>query len=389
MIIKVNINDLKKGHFVVDIVEQHGSYNLNRSGHIKSDKVINSLKAKGVASVLIDTTKTIDEALKFALPEQFETSAPLILEVSKAKKLFNQSKQIQQQIFHDVQQGRAINIAPITDATNQAITAVFKNPDALICVINIRNKNDYLLEHSVSVAMLMTVFARFLSIERAIIQQLAIGAFLHDVGKIKVPEQILNKVGKLTKNEYRIMQGHVNHSIDIIQAIPDMSAISLEVAALNHERLDGSGYPLKLKQDNISNYGAMIAICDVFDALTADRCYKLSYSHSKAFSILRNLASAGKLMPRLVDLFIKCLGVYPVGTLVELNSHHLAIVERRNQDDPINPKVRRFYNLEKQCYIMAKDIDLTKEADFIIRAVKAKDFDLDMNRIIEFLLMEG
>ena len=94
-------------------------------------------------------------------------------------------------------------------------------------------------------------------------------------------------------------------------------------------------------------------------------------------------------MPRLVDLFIKCLGVYPVGTLVELNSHRLAIVESRNQDDPINPKVRCFYSIEKQRYIMAKDINLAKEADFIIRGVKAKEFNLDMNRIIEFLLLEG
>jgi len=389
MIIKISIHDLKKGHFVVDIVEQQGSYNLARAGHIKSDLVISTLNAKGVISVLVDTTKTIDDALNAKLPEQHEKSGPVILEVAKAKKLFNQSKQIQQQIFLDVQQESPIEIAPIITAIDQTITAIFKNPDALICVINIRNKNEYLLEHSVSVSVLMIVFARFLKMDKAIIQQLAIGAFLHDVGKIKVPDQILNKVGKLTKNEYRIIQGHVNHSIDIIKAIPNISAISLEVAALNHERLDGSGYPLKLKQDNISNYGAMIAICDVFDALTADRCYKESYSHIKAFSILRDLAFEGKLMPRLVDLFIKCLGVYPVGTLVELNSHHLAIVESRNQDDPINPKVRCFYNIEKHRYTMAKDIDLAKKADFIIRGVKAKDYNLDMNRIIEFLLLEG
>jgi len=389
MIIKISIHDLKKGHFVVDIVEQHGSYNLSRAGHIKSHVVINSLKAKGVKSVLVDTTKTIDDALNVPLPEQHERTGPVILEVGKAKKLFNQSKQIQQQVFLDIQHGRPIKVAPIVAVINQTITAIFKNPDALICVINIRNKNEYLLEHSVSVSVLMIVFAHFLKMDRAIIQQLAIGAFLHDVGKIKVPEQILNKAGKLTENEYRIIQRHVNHSIDIIKATPNISAISLEVAALNHERLDGSGYPLQLKQDNISNYGAMIAICDVFDALTADRCYKESYSHIKALSILRNLAFEGKLMPRLVDLFIKCLGVYPVGTLVELNSHNLAIVESHNQDDPINPKVRCFYNIEKHRYTMAKDLDLTKKADFIIRGVKAKDFDLDMNRIIEFLLLEG
>ncbi len=389
MIIKVSINDLKKGHFVVDIVEQHGTYNLTRAGHIKNSIVVDNLKAKGVESVLIDTTKTIDEALSVNLPEQHENSGPVILEVTKAKKLFNESKKLQQQMFLDIQQGRSINLGPIIDATQQTITAIFKNPDALICVINIRNKNEYLLEHSISVSVLMTVFARFLKIDRKIIQQLAIGAFLHDVGKIKVPNQILNKRGKLTETEYRMIQKHVNYSIDIIKATPGISPLSLEVAALHHERLDGSGYPLKLKQADISNYGAMIAICDVFDALTADRCYKESYSHIKAFSILRKLASDGKLMPRLVDLFIKCLGVYPVGTIVELNANRLAIVESRNQDDPINPKVRCFYNIESHRYIMTKDIDLATEADFIIKGVKAKDFNLDMNKIIEFLLLEG
>jgi len=389
MIIKVSIKDLKKGHFVVDILKQQGTYTLTRAGHIKSHDIINSLKAKGVESVLIDTSKSIDEALSVNLTTQQESSGPVILEVNKAKKLFNESKRLQQQIFHDIQQSRTINIEPIVDVTKQTIAAIFKNPDALICVLNIRNKNEYLLEHSVAVSVLMTIFTRFLNIDRDIIQQLAIGAFLHDIGKIKIPDEILNKTGKLTEHEYRIIQQHVNYSIEIIKATPSISPLSLELAALHHERLDGSGYPLKLKQPEISNYGAMIAICDVFDALTADRCYKASYSHIKAFSILRSLAHEGKLMPRLVDLFIKCLGVYPVGTLVELNSNRLAIVESRNQDDPINPKVRCFYNLKIHSFIMAKDINLAKEADFIIRGVKANDYNLDMNRIIEFLLLEG
>lgn len=389
MIIEVSISELKIGHFVVDIVKQQGSYNLTRAGHIKNQNAIKHLKAKGVVSVLVDTTKSIAQALSEASAISQVSTGPVILEVTKAKNLFTASKKIQQQVFRSIQQGHPVNIAPIIDVTNQTIDAIFKNPDALACVINIRDKNEYLLEHSVSVSILMTIFSRFLKIERDIIQQLAIGAFLHDVGKIQIPDQILNKPGKLSSDEYKIIQKHVNHSVNIIQTIPGISALSVEVAAQHHERADGSGYPLHLQQDNISNYGAMIAICDVFDALTADRCYRDSYSQIKAFSVLRNLAMQGKLMPRLVDLFIKCLGVYPVGTLVELNSHQLAIVESRNQDDPINPKVRSFYSLDKHRYTLAKDIDLAKEPDFIIRGVKASDFDLDMNRIIEFLLMEG
>ena len=157
MIIKVSINDLKKGHFVVDIVEQQGTYNLARAGHIKSNDIILGLQAKGVNSVLIDTTKTIDEALKTNLPEQLEKSGPLILEVAKAKNIFKQSKQIQQQILLDAQQNRPIDLAPIIEVTNHIITAIFKNPDALVCVINIRDKSQYLLEHSVSVLSLIHI----------------------------------------------------------------------------------------------------------------------------------------------------------------------------------------------------------------------------------------
>lgn len=133
----------------------------------------------------------------------------------------------------------------------------------------------------------------------------------------------------------------------------------------------------------------MIAICDVFDALTAHRCYKDGYSHTKAFSILRGLAKKEHLDSRLVDLFIRCMGVYPVGSLVELNSNKLAIVEARNQEDPTNPKVRSFYSAKNHRYEMTQDIDLSADEDFIVKGVRADDFDLDMNKIIEFLLMEG
>ena len=396
MIKKVDIKDLKKGHFVVDIADQRGAFNLTRAGHIKSTKVIIGLIAKGVSSVLIDTSKTLVEPTKVSAKKtppprtkKLKSASPRLLEVTQAKDLFNHSKKIQQQVFNDVQQGQTIDMAPIIDATNQTISAIFKNPDALICVINIRNKNEYLLEHSVAVSVLMTVFARYLELDADVTQQLAIGALLHDVGKIKLPSEILNKTDKLTAEEFRIMQEHVNHSIDIIKSTPGISSLSLSVAAQHHERADGSGYPLQLKQDEISTYGSMIAICDIFDALTAERIYKEYYNPIKAFNILRSLASDGKLNARLVDMFIKCLGVYPVGTLVELNSQRLAIVESRNQDSPITPKVRCFYDIEKEQSTMAKDIDLAENSDYIVRSVRAQDYDFDINKIIEFLLTEG
>ena len=394
MIIEININELIVGHFVVDIVKQQGNFNLTNASHIKNEKIIKNLLNKGVETLLIDTSKTltnnadiIEEPPKKVLSD--DTNRPVILSVTKAKKLFNEAKNIQRKIFEDALLGKELNLTPVIDVTNKTIETIFKNPDALACVINIRKKNEYLLEHSVSVSVLMTIFARFLKIDKQIIQLLSVGAFLHDVGKIMVPDKILNKPGKLTKSEFEVMKSHAAHSIDIIKRTPDVAELSLEVAALHHEKLDGTGYPLKIKGENITQYGRMIAICDIFDALTANRCYKDGYSHVKPFSILRRLAQQNHLDISLVDQFIKCMGVYPVGSLVELSSNKLAIVERKNQGNPTKPRVRTFYDAEKNHYEMAKDIDLSDDDDFIVKGVRADDFDLDMNKIIEFLLMEG
>jgi HD-GYP domain-containing protein (c-di-GMP phosphodiesterase class II) len=382
MIVEVEISELKIGHFVVDIAKQQKKYSLTNSGHIKNEQVIQNLIEKGVQSILIDKSKTKP------LPEKNKRSL-IQTNIHKAKDIFNHSKDIQKRIFADALHGKELDLAPVIDITNQTIDEIFKNSDALACVINIRNKDEYLLEHSVSVSILITIFARFLEIERPIVEQLSIGAFLHDVGKIMIPEEILNKPGKLTDDEFSVMKTHVNHSIDIIKNTPNISALCLEVAALHHEKLDGNGYPFNLKANEISMYGRMISICDIFDALTATRCYKEGYSHIKAFTILRNLAENQHLDTQLVDQFIRCMGVYPVGSLVELNSNKVAIVEQRNKNDPTNPKVRSFYNAQQKNYVMTEDVDLAKTDDFIVKGVRADDFDLDMNKIIEFLLMEG
>ena len=402
MIIEKKITELLVGHYLVDIVKQQGTFTLNSSGHIKSQEVIEHFKTKGVLSVSIDTNKTLipkkapfsskinnkKPSREVVISEPISAS-PSIAEVTQAKKIFDQAKNIQQQVFHDAFNGKALDIESVREITDKTIDAIFNNPDALACVINIRIKNEYLLEHSVSVSILMTIFARYLKIERNIVQQLSIGAFLHDVGKIMVPDEILNKPGKLTTNEFTIMKTHVNHSIDIISKTPSLSEITLEVAALHHEKLNGQGYPYSFKANEISKYGRMITICDIFDALTADRVYKDGYSHIKAFNILLKLAQENQLDLELVNQFIKCIGVYPVGSLVELNSNKLAIVEGRNQDNPVNPKVRSFYSVDHHHYVMTENVDLSQDKDFIIKGVRANDFNLDMNKIIEFLLMQG
>jgi HD-GYP domain-containing protein (c-di-GMP phosphodiesterase class II) len=229
-----------------------------------------------------------------------------------------------------------------------------------------------------------------LKLDKQLSEELAIGAFLHDVGKIKIPDAILSKPGKLTESEFETMKTHVNHSVQIITETPGISNLSLSVAASHHEKLDGSGYPQGLRSNNISQYGRMITICDIYDALTADRVYKNGLAQVKSFSILLKMAEKNMLDSSLVNQFIKCMGVYPVGSLVKLKSNKLAVVEERNADDPIRPKVKTFYNVSQNHFIGSKEINLADDNnEQIVKGVRANEFNLDMNKIFEFLVMDG
>jgi len=383
MIVEKQLTELNVGHYVTEIAKQNGTFSLSAPGHIKSNKVISHLKKKNVISVFIDESKTLVQ------PKKNKSKAEIGAEVKQAKAIFNESKNIQKDLFSNALSGATVNLKPVIDVTNKSVDAIFNSPDSLACMINIREKDEYLLEHSVAVSVYITIFAHHLKMSRKVVHHLSIGAFLHDIGKIKIPDEILNKPGKLTDEEFTIMKTHANHSIDIIKKTPGISKLSLEVAALHHEKLNGEGYPFQVKGEDIHKYGRMIAICDIFDALTANRCYKDGFPHNKAFSILRKLAKSNHLDSKLVDQFIQCIGVFPIGSLVQLESKKLAVVEQRNDEDPTNPKVRSFYSVKLNQYLNTQDIDLTETEDFIVKAVRAEEFDLDMNAIIEMLLMEG
>jgi len=383
MIVEKQLTELSVGHFVTEIAKQNGTFSLSAPGHIKSNNVINHLKSKNVISVFIDDSKTLLQASKN------KSKAEITAEVKQAVEIFNESKDIQKNLFSSALSGTTVDLKPVLEVTKKSVDAIFNSPDSLACMVSIREKDEYLLEHSVAVSVYITIFAHHLKMSKKVVHHLSIGAFLHDIGKIKIPDEILNKPGKLTDEEFTIMKTHANHSIDIIKKTPGISKLSMDIAALHHEKLNGEGYPFQIEGKNIHKYGRMIAICDIFDALTANRCYKDGFTHDKAFSILRELVKSNHLDGKLVDQFIQCVGVFPIGTLVQLESKKLAVVEQRNNKNPISPKVRSFYSVKLNQYLNTQDIDLTDTDDFIVKAVRAEEFDLNMNTIIEMLLLEG
>lgn len=419
MIVELSISDLTVGMYVVDITVPKDKFTLARETWVTEQRVIDALRQKGVEKLLVDPTKAKVPQSVSSKPALFTSKEPKPVsrktfaakrkvfantnkpskplrrslfkdEVRQAKQLFDESKAIQQRLFLDAKNGVPLSLEPVQEVTNRSIEMIFDNPDALACVINIRHKDQYLLEHSVSVSVLMTIFAFYLKIDKEVVNELAIGAFLHDVGKIMIPPRILDKPGRLTDVEFEVMKTHANHSIRIIQETPNISPLSLEVAKLHHEKLNGKGYPYGVAASEISLYGRMISICDIYDALTANRCYKNGYPQVKAFSILRMLGQNTELDAVLVDHFIKCMGVYPVGSIVQLESNRLAIVESHNMTDPIRPKVKPFYHLNPNHFESCEDIDLASMSeDLIVKCVRADDFDLNMDEIMMFLSHQG
>ena len=213
------------------------------------------------------------------------------------------------------------------------------------------------------------------------VQDLSYAGFLHDLGKIKIPDEILHKPGRLTDSEMNVMKGHVKYGVDYLKET-DIALPLIQAISEHHERLDGLGYPAGTKGNDISQAGRMLAIADMYDALTADRVYKAGMSSQKAFSILMSDAP-DRLDKSLVQQFIKCLGVYPVGSLVLLSNERLAMVLEQ-KDSPLTPVVKVFYSVRNSHYLTPKDIDLSVDKTVsITKADIASDYKIDVNAFFE------
>jgi HD-GYP domain-containing protein (c-di-GMP phosphodiesterase class II) len=230
----------------------------------------------------------------------------------------------------------------------------------------------------------MSIFAKYLGFDREVIEQLALGAFLHDIGKVLIPPEILHKPGKFTPQEYEVMKSHVYLGMEVLEDSPGLSKLIIEIVAQHHERLDGKGYPNQLNEQQVTQYGRMIAIVDSYDAMTAERVYKAGMHPIKAFKILMKETDNGY-DTALVEQFINCLGIYPIGTLVKLTSGKLGLISRLNKAQPLLPFVRVFYNTRLNQAIAMEELDLSqaKHKDQIDCCIKPQDFNINLLRFFK------
>ncbi|MCG7873503.1 MAG: HD-GYP domain-containing protein [Candidatus Thiodiazotropha lotti] len=375
---------------------------LRNQFKIKQISDINKIRKSGIKAIYIDTDKGLDivrqptveppavtdttEAVVDRKANASEPQNSVEEEITKANQVRQEAGRVITDIMADARLGKQIDTERVAPVVEDMLASIFRNQDAFLGLTRIRQMDQYTFEHSVSVSALMIAFAKKLQLDQSTIWELGVGGILHDIGKLQVPDKILNKPGRLTDLEFDVMRRHVGFGYKLIDEADTIPKRGRQVILQHHERLNGTGYPGKLSGAEISLYGKMAAIVDVYDAITSDRVYHKGKLPSLVLRQLVEWSGEGVFDAELVQRFIQCVGIYPVGSLVALESQRLAVVIASSQKALLNPVLKVIYDLRKQQRIPPEVLDLTESApgcgDRIVKSVTPEEYNI---RIEDFL----
>ena len=259
-------------------------------------------------------------------------------EVPRARAAVAQASDLLDKLVEDIRLGRPFEVERVDEIVVDMVESIVRNPDALMWVARLREQDASTYGHGLQVSVYLTSFGRHLGFPKEQLAMLAQIGLLLDIGKIRLPKELLEKQGKLSEDEFAIAKKHVDHSLDILAMTPNFDEQVLEAIGQHHERLNGSGYPKGIQGDEISIYGRMAGITDCFAALIKRRPYADAVS---SYEALRSLTSwGGELFQEaLVQQFVSSVGVFPVGSLIELSTGEVAVVVAHNKVRRLKPRV--------------------------------------------------
>ncbi|MBW2090849.1 MAG: HD-GYP domain-containing protein [Deltaproteobacteria bacterium] len=405
---KIHTKDLKIGMFVHDV----GRHWLNhpwphKSKLITSTRDIDQLIDYGIREVIIDFNRGLlkekpdkqaeekekktpeSKGIKDHIEEQTKTEetfeqVPLEEELPRARKTYIAALEATREFLADTRTGRKINVAKVRDNVEAMIDSTFRNRDASLALIKLKTYDEYTLTHSLNVAVLAISMGIHLNFSRGKIRQLGMGAIFHDLGKMKVPQEILNKKDRLTEEEFNTIKYHPVIGARMLERTDGISDQSISIALHHHERLNGTGYPDGLSGEKIDSFMIISGMSDVYDALSSDRVYHKSILPHEA---LRTLFSMRDLQfNRLwLERFIQCLGIYPAGTLVRLSTGEISLVLSVNRSNLLKPRVKLLFDSKDLPVSGNKILDLSEHKNQnreIIDVIDPKALGLDLSILL-------
>ena len=381
MLKRISVQDLRLGMYIHELCGSWMEHPFWRSRFLLTQQNdLKTLLASGIREVWIDTARGADvaqgatartdedvaEETEYLLREAdkpLSTSATSMAdEVRAAMKLCNTAKQSVVDMFSTARMGKAIEVGQALALVEDIANSASRHPHALISLARLKNVDEYTYMHSVAVCGLMIALARQLNMSEEHVREAGLAGLLHDIGKIAITNQILNKPGKLTDTEFAVMKTHPERGLRILQNSDSVSLAVLDVCLHHHEKIDGTGYPHGLRGDDISLLARMGAVSDVYDAITSDRPYKQGWLPAEA---IRKMAewSKGHFDDAVFQAFVKTVGIYPIGSLVRLTSGRLGVVIEQNADSLLTPRVKVFFSTKSRVQIAPEVVDLARQQD--------------------------
>lgn len=289
----------------------------------------------------------------------YQTTVSMPQEVSSSRELHLHFAREVENVYQRLAKGKEFDIAATREMTGSVVSSVIRNPDAMVWLSRVRDKDSYSFHHAFRCAIWGSVFGRHLGISRSALENLALGLTLMDIGKAKLPDGLLNKRGMLTPAERTELRRHVGYSLDILAGMSGIPSQVVQMVAEHHERFDGSGYPHQLAGKAISPLGKIAGLVDTYDAMTSERPYARALTSVEAVSRLYELRNT-EFQAQLVEEFIQAIGVYPTGTLVHLSNQEVGVVIAQNPERRLRPKLLVLLDGDKKPASRPRYLDMLK-----------------------------
>lgn len=378
--VRINSSELKMGMFVCELdrpwVE---SPFLVHGFSIKDQTQLSQLQSLcSYVHINLKKSQVKDKVLGATKPSElknYENNSSFEKHFAQAQTLHTEAKLVVTDMFESFRTGQIFDVTAVRDVVSGCVDNIIANPDPMFWLSMIKDKDSYTAEHSLNVSTLSIALGRAEGLDEESLAELGVCAMLHDVGKIKIPDNILNKEGQLDDKEFSVMKSHTIQGKKILMRETGIPPLASEAALSHHERIDGKGYPQGIKGDQIPYFVRIIAIADAYDAMTSGRVYSDAKPAAEALKLLLQ-AKDSQVDAAILANFVECVGVYPIGSICELNTGELGLILPSSCDNKLFPRVLVLLGNNKQpCEQRVLDLKKDKRADnnrsYMIRALHA------------------